>query len=462
MQPNETTRALLQQPAGSNAKIVDTTLLFEELRRRYSRTRSPVEVDFRQVVSWLKIGDQLTHQIHPYPAKLLPHIAHFFLHCRNNNADQHVLDPFCGSGTVALEASLAGYTPLVADANPLALLITKVKTTPYNVEQLKAGVAEITERAARLRTAPIAKVVNAEKWYSQDVKRRLEILLRAIKEHDDIDAKDFFLLCFSGVARKVSRIDPAISVPVRLRTKDVFSQQQNARILERLSWIETARPLEEFFRISHANIDRVSAANDARPNRKAATVVSQDARMLTSDSMPTAGVPLIITSPPYGTAQKYVRASSISLNWLELALPDQLATFEAKSIGREHSPAYRQEACTATVPVDLELLLFEVSQKNPLRAQITRQYLFELKIALLEIYEKCAVGGRIVLVIGNNEVCGKTLKTNEYIVSVMRELGCDDEMVLVDQIKSRGLITKRNGTASVIAKEFIMVFKKPN
>jgi tRNA G10 N-methylase Trm11 len=47
-----------------------------------------------------------------------------------------VLDPFCGSGTVALEASIHGFLPLVADANPLALLLTKVKTTPYCIEKL--------------------------------------------------------------------------------------------------------------------------------------------------------------------------------------------------------------------------------------------------------------------------------------------------------------------------------------
>jgi hypothetical protein len=65
-----------------------------------------------------------------------------------------------------------------------------------------------------------------------------------------------------------------------------------------------------------------------------------------------------------------------------------------------------------------------------------------------------------VLVIGNNQVCGLTLSTNEYIANAMHELGCQDELVLIDQIKSRGLLTKRNKSAAIIAREFIMVFKK--
>ncbi|QBI04523.1 hypothetical protein EYF70_29655 [Pseudoduganella albidiflava] len=443
-----------------NSGTVDTALLIEEFKRIYSRDRVPVQVDFRKLVSWLKVGDQLTHQIHPYPAKLLPHIAHFFVHCNMHGGEKYVLDPFCGSGTVALEASLAGHNALVADANPLAILLTRVKTTPYNLEQLREATKRIVERAARLRTAPEILVVNSEKWYAQDVKRRLEILLRSIKEYDDAEIKEFFLVCFSATARKVSRIDPAIAVPVMLRTKDAFSEQQNLRILERLAWVEAARPLDEFFRICHANISRVEAANKVNPGRKVVNVVSNDARSLSSDKIPPAGVPLVITSPPYGTAQKYVRSSSLSLNWLELVPPHRLAEFEGHSIGREHSPAYRNEISAQALPSAYESLLVEVSRTNILRAHITRQYLLELKVALKEMHSKCAPGGRIVIVIGNNEVCGHTLFTNEYISQAMEDLGCQDELVLVDQIKSRGLLTKRNKTASVIAKEFIMVFKK--
>lgn len=460
MQPTLLTAHHELQLQKCNPTVVDTTLLIEEFKRIYSRDRLPVEVDFRQLVSWLKAGDQLTHQIHPYPAKLLPHIAHFFVRCNTYGGEKHVLDPFCGSGTVALEASLAGHTPLVADANPLAILLTKVKTTPYDCHQLREATGKIVERASRLRTAPEILIVNSKKWYAEQVKRRLEILLRSIKEHDDYEIKEFFLVCFSATARKVSRIDPAIAVPVMLRTKDAFSAQQNLRILNKLAWVEAARPLEEFFRICHANIARVEAANKMNPSRKTVKVISNDARSLLSEEIPLSGIPLVITSPPYGTAQKYVRSSSLSLNWLELVTPDKLADCEGRSIGREHSPAYRNEMTEQVLPLKFESLLAEVSRINMLRARITRQYLIELKVALREMFEKCTFGGRLVIVIGNNEVCGHTLLTNEYISSVMQDFGCQEELVLIDQIKSRGLLTKRNKTASVIAKEFIMVFKK--
>ncbi|WP_312530020.1 hypothetical protein [Comamonas sp.] len=452
----EQSRDLILDEVGA----IDTTLLFHELKRTYAKTGDSVPVDFRRLVSWLKIGDQLTHHIHPYPAKLLPHIAHFFLRCNSGHPISHVLDPFCGSGTVALEASILGYTSFVADANPFASLLTNVKTTAYNVDALREGVARITERACRLRTAPSISVVNAEKWYTPKVKLRLEILLRAINEYDEPSIKNFFLVCFSGTARKLSCIDPAISVPVKLKPKNSFSQRQNEKILERLFFIENAKPADEFFRICHENIERVEVANRANPLRTTAIIVGNDARAIKADSLPAPGIPLIITSPPYGTAQKYVRASSLSLNWLGLAEPRQLSTLEGQSIGREHSPAYRNETGHGVLPEDFQKFIEQVHRINPLRSLITRQYLLELRAALTSMYVATSRGGRIVLVIGNNQVCGKTLFTNRYISEVMTELGCEHELDLVDQIKSRGLLTKRNGTASVIAKEYVLVFRK--
>lgn len=448
-----------KMPSPEFASAIDTTFLFEELRKTYERI-GPVEVDFRKLVSWLKVGDQLTHLIHPYPAKLLPHIAHFFLRCKGGLPQTHALDPFCGSGTVALEASISGHIPLVADANPLAVLLTKVKTTPYCTETLREATGLIVARASRLRTAPEIPIVNAKKWYADDVKRRLEILHRAIQELADEKHRDFFLVCFSATARKVSRIDPAISVPVRLREKESFSSQQNARIFDRLSWVETARPIDEFYGICHANIARIERTNLAYPQRKAAIVISNDARALRTTLLPRSGAPLVITSPPYGTAQKYVRASSLSLNWLGYATPEQLSALEGCSIGREHSPAYRKELLTGILPPEFEALIIKIREKNKLRGHITQKYLEELKASLCEICNATSSMGRIVLVIGNNQVCGFTLRTDKYISMVMQELGCEAEMVLIDQIKSRGLLTKRHSTASVIAREFIMIFRK--
>jgi hypothetical protein len=447
---------------------VDTSLIYKTLRDEYQSKELPVEVDFRRLVDWVKLGDQQTHQIHPYPAKLLPNIANFFVRASSlMPREQKVLDPFCGSGTVALESSLAGATPYVADANPLALLITKVKTTPYDTLELADELSRIISRAKRYRTAPTIAIVNERHWYPENQKKSLEILLRSVSEVEDENLRDFFRVCFSVVARRLSYADPAISVPVRLKTKDRFSGLVNQRIKDRISWVETTSALEEYIRICNVNIERTALANQTNFTRKRAIVVSDDARNLTNPTLAAAepidpkGVPLIITSPPYGSAQKYIRASSISLNWLGFVSPTQLTTLEDRSIGREHAPHNKRiNLEEGTLPKVYEDVLLAIRKVNETRHIITKQYLFEMRRSLQEMAKATSHGGHVVLVLGNNQVCNQVLRNDEFATEVMRDAGMKLELSLIDHIKSRGLMTKRNKTASVISRESVLVFSK--
>ena len=77
----------------------------------------------------------LTHGIHPYPARMIPQLAEKLI--LNYSKEQSwVLDPFCGSGTVLVESMLNNRNSIGNDINPMALLLTKVKTTKLNKEKL--------------------------------------------------------------------------------------------------------------------------------------------------------------------------------------------------------------------------------------------------------------------------------------------------------------------------------------
>lgn len=443
--------------------VVDS--VYGELVERYKQQGAPVEVDFRELVNWVKIGDQLTHQIHPYPAKLLPNIAHFFSRVSSTSTSKIILDPFSGSGTVALEASLSGWQSYVSDSNPFALLLTKVKTSAYDVKQLYASLDGIQSRALVIREAPSVPVVNEKIWYYEETKKKLEILLCAVSSVEDRDLRDFFYVCFSSVAKRLSLADPSISVPVRLKEKKSFSEDRNKRIRSKLRWIKDTDPMDDFLRVCKSNIQRVDDTNNVALKRKAAVPVGEDARNLSDpfdngESLPSNSIPLIISSPPYGSAQKYIRASSISLNWLGMATPNKLASFESKSIGREHVPKFRLSSSDCVIPSEYECFCDEVGKVNPLRAKITYIYLVELKEALVEMARVLCPGGRAAIVIGNNTVCGRSLRNDVYVKQVMLQAGLEIEAILVDDIKSRGLMTKRNKTASVISRESVLVFTK--
>lgn len=444
---------------------VDTSLLYEELRRKFKTSKKPVKIAFRDLVTWIKAGDQQTHFLHPYPAKLLPHIANFFLHASAlSRRGGTVLDPFCGSGTVALEVSLSGRRAIVADANPMARLLTRVKTAPYAHDQLLTEAVEVLRRARRYRKAPEVDVVNSAIWYSPKRKRELEILRRAVFDVEDEALREFFLVCFSVTCRKLSYADPAISVPVRLKPRAGRTAAANKDIVQRLRKLDQMDHLEEFGNVCLANIQRIMRTNAAFPDRTVAHTVGDDARHLVDEAgvpLPAASVDLVITSPPYGSAQKYVRSVSLSLNWLGLASPQQLVGIEKKTIGREHLPQHIESPEESVkFSRSFESLLMKVAKAHPMRARINRTYLSELRCALREMVRVLVFGGHAVIVIGNNTVCGYSMATDKFIVECMIDFGMSLELILNDSIKSRGLLTKRNGGNAAIALESVLVFRK--
>jgi hypothetical protein len=195
----------------------DTRAALNRMTDHYAKSSRAQNVSFRKVVSWLKVGERATHYLHSYPAKLLPQIAHFFLAASHlTKPGDTVLDPFGGSGTVALEAILSGRKGLFADVNPLAQLIARVKTRPINPARLEAARTRVQLRYAGLTTAqlPIPEVVNLTYWYSDESIASLNKIKAAIDLERRRDVREFLLVAFSGACRKVSRADPRLSVPV--------------------------------------------------------------------------------------------------------------------------------------------------------------------------------------------------------------------------------------------------------
>jgi len=440
---------LLGPASTTVAYPVDTTSSVQELVGEYERLRAPIPVSFRALVPWMKVGERATHYLHTYPAKLLPHIAHFFLASRSMcSPNGVVLDPFSGSGTVALEASLSGRSAAFADTNPLARLITVAKHTVLSKRTLKSGFDRIERRYLRARTRKHPAVVNINRWFQPSVIGALSRLKAAIDEEGATEFKQFVLATFSAVVRRVSNADPRLSVPVVLKGG-----------VERLSCGDVWQKFSDQY---WANARRTEELDRLRPRDIRLTTAGDDARRLHVDSggrLQSNSVDLVITSPPYAGAQKYIRASSLSLGWLGLAGEGELKPLENATIGREHLPGRTPWHPVTSVPV-ANAVISTIRQVNPLRAAICATYLSEMEEVVRELFKVVRPGGKMVLVIGNNEVCGLQFMSSEYLREIIEQVGFKLRLALIDEIKSRGLMTKRIRTASIITREWVLVFEK--
>ena len=436
--------------------MIDYASSLENLIKRYRKEKRPIDINFREMVN-ISNFDRLTHYIHSYPAKLLQCIPIFFI---NNSLllSKHknvVYDPFCGSGTVALEALYHGKQALVRDINPLATLITRVKCTYIDNGSVWDGISQIDRNIKKARWKN-HNIPNQDFWFDEVVYRKLSRLWQAVNFTDNQNLADFFKICFSTVARKMSYADPKISVPVKLNPGKYPDGHKNRIAAERhIHEIESGDVFAAFKNVVAVNIKRVATIKNMIGNNITIETVDAKAEPLNEFK---GKVDLIVTSPPYPGAQKYIRSSSLSLNWLELH-KGSLTPLKKQVIGREEVSTKLYTGKSGCKSADKQLKKIAVINKE--RAAVAESYLKEMRLVFKSCWNHLVSGGYMALVAANNLFCGLELYTQKYLCEIAIEEGFVLELELMDDIKSYGLMTKRNKTAGVISREHVALFRKP-
>src|SRR5580693_9252382 len=111
------------RPNFCNCKTLDS-----EAAEPSMQTRSHATQPARRIWSSASTvkEDWTFHQLAPYIGRMKTSMARsLVLQC--TRPDDLVIDPFCGSGVVALEAAAHGRRVIVGDWNPYAVLLTRAK-----------------------------------------------------------------------------------------------------------------------------------------------------------------------------------------------------------------------------------------------------------------------------------------------------------------------------------------------
>src|SRR5919205_2565995 len=164
-----------------------------------------------------------THRCHTYSAKYIPQIPNVLISNFTKRNDL-VLDNFVGSGTTLVESKLLGRKAIGVDINPLACLISKVKTTiieKSSRDKISEFLVSLRGEILLLRDSitvlsfkekildmddPVLKALhnNIPKWYQWNVIYELLTIKSKIDIIENIDVKDFLLVAFSSILRNVS------------------------------------------------------------------------------------------------------------------------------------------------------------------------------------------------------------------------------------------------------------------
>ena len=125
---------------------------------------------------------------------------------RTMTSGTRVLDPFCGSGTTLVETQRAGLATVGINLNPIACLLSRVKTAPLP-SNFNSVVEEVVGRAKAVKTMPPSGISNVDHWFKRDVQLAVAGLAQTIACDEYVPWLDLLRLALSSILVRVSNQD---------------------------------------------------------------------------------------------------------------------------------------------------------------------------------------------------------------------------------------------------------------
>lgn len=354
-------------------------------------------------------NEYLTHPFHKYKAKFFPRMARALTNY-TTPGDASVLDPFIGSGTLAVEASLMGIASAGIDVDPLSIFIARLKVEALHVSlsDFDIAMAELGMRltnkngqASLFAADGVADYLLPEfigcklDGHRSDIELEVGVIRAAIESCSDSPALPLLRLALShALATKVSLRwmgtgDNRFALAVAKRTVTQIFTSHLSRVRQAL--------LQRDFLVEQGllRIEEL-AETDVRLG---------DVRQLPFADESFAGV---VTSPPYLPAssgrETYLRSRAPSLLALNLLSEEEILAREAtEMIGSIlRSPNGNGKILPAEI-VELVEWMRPQRARAP-KAEATGVYFHDLAASLREIGRVLKPGGRLAMVVSAQHV----------------------------------------------------------
>lgn len=245
-------------------------------------------------------ADRAAHDWYRFVLSFPPHLVQDYLRKFGISQQQQVLDPFCGTGTTAVECKKLGIPSFGTEANPMAWFAGSVKLdwTPDPDEFLAVAsrIAEATEKTLKRKPTSLKKLPEeSEKIILTNSISPLPlhktlVLLNKIERSEDKSYNRHFRLAFAkAVVGSISnlRFGPEVGVS---KPKD------DAPVVQ--SWMKEVAEIAEDLRYLQTL------------EQAPATIYQADSRQLGQVIQPNS-IDAVFTSPPYPNEKDYTRTTRL-------------------------------------------------------------------------------------------------------------------------------------------------------
>ena len=229
------------------------------------------------------------HRLHPYLGKFVPQLVEVFL---RKFRPKVVCDPFGGSGTTLVEAAALGVDAVGCDISEFNCLISRVKTSSYELSQLQSELADILDRtiaASQNRLcderSPFDRSGYLEAWLAPPALDSLLTYRSLIDDYTYVDVMKLVLSRAARSARRTTHFD--LDFPKKPQIEPYYCYKHG----------RTCRPTEDaeqfLKRYTRDTFKRIRDFSEIRQDVSISIISGDSAKV----SFPQHD--LVVTSPPY-------------------------------------------------------------------------------------------------------------------------------------------------------------------
>lgn len=342
-----------------------------------------------------------THCLHNYPAMMIPQVAGKLIDTFGSKS-KLLFDPYCGTGTSLVEASLRDINAIGTDLNPLARLIAEVKTTNFNIQTLDLCLKECNDWIFTYRygirknkSIVIPNFKNIDYWFSKNVQFELSVIKRFIDKIKNASIQDFFKVAFSETVRESSWTRNSEFKLLRMTPEQIQKFKPDVFGIMKFKLYRNRKGMISFFK--------------AKKNKSTAEIYSfNSVENIPTNIISNDSVDIVVTSPPYGDSRTTVAYGQFS------RLANQWLSYEnASGIDKDLMGGKRVNEIDEFNIEIIDKTIAYIRKKDEKRSREVAAFYFDYGKSINNVSKVIKEGGYACYVVGNRCVKSQTIPNDE-------------------------------------------------
>jgi SAM-dependent methyltransferase len=387
---------------------------------------------FSDLVHYAPSSEEPVHRWFPYREGYSTKLVEQLIRSLPKKA--RILDPFCGCGTTLLAAQSLGHDCVGFDVNPLAVLITRVKTREYSSSDIatltryKGSISRLTRKAP---TADPPKLEIIDSVFHADILRCLLSIKYFIDQVESQKHREFLLCCWLSILEGVSNVykeGNGIKYRNRRRTPEGYFA------IPMEAWQKEAFPANKWTFVVETLTNHLDTMLDdaaMRPRHLPAAQVLEVSADSNDHGLKPNSIEYAAFSPPYCNCFNYFKTFKIELGMGGFAV----SYADMQELNRR---ALRSHVETTLVrPHDEKIdfvddfadLIDETQVWDSRIPHAVRGYFVDMKRVLHSLWNILKPAGRCAMVVGNSAYGGILIPTDILLAKIARNLGFEVESV---------------------------------